>query len=236
MSVTFTDTAVSAPALTSTSAIDGITLNPYSSLAPGSIAAISGQNLAVANANAGGATLPTILQTSQVFVTLSSGDLALQLFSVTPALIQALLPPTIATGTYPLRVEVGGIRSNTIYLTIAAFDPGIFTVSNSGKGRGIFMKSDGSMVSNANPADRGSTISFYAAGLGPVNTQNRTVKTPQVYFDLYSATVVSSVLAVIPGRYLVTVRVPAQLSPSNSISVSLAIGGFSSNRVTIPVR
>jgi len=41
---------------------------------------------------------------------------------------------------------------------------------------------------------------------------------------------------VIPGRYLVMVRVPAQLTPSNSISVSLTIGGFSSNRVTIPVR
>jgi len=39
-----------------------------------------------------------------------------------------------------------------------------------------------------------------------------------------------------PGRYLVTVRVPTQLSPANSISVSLTIGGFSSNRVTIPVR
>src|SRR5262249_6028349 len=100
-----------------------------------------------------------------------------------------------------------------------------------------FLKSDGSLISTANPADRGSTISFYASGLGAATAQNRTVKAPQVYFDSYPAVVVSSAVATnVAGRYVVTVRVPTQLTPGSSISVSLTIGGFSSNRVTIPVR
>jgi uncharacterized protein (TIGR03437 family) len=106
-------------------------------------------------------------------------------------------------------------------------------------------------VSTSNPADRGSTITFFAVGLGAVNPPllragqtgalsepfNRTVEIPKVFFDIYSADVIYSGLpAGAPTPYQVTVGVPAQLAPATNISVSLTIGGFGSNRVTIPVR
>ena len=66
---------------------------------------------------------------------------------------------------------------------------------------------------------------------------NRTIEAPRVFFDIYQAPVIYSGLAPgVAGRYQVTVRVPAQLSPAANISVSVTIGGFASNRVTISVR
>jgi uncharacterized protein (TIGR03437 family) len=176
--------------------------------------------------------------------------MALPLLSVSPTQVRALLPFDLLPGTYTLRVQMGSVKSNGVSLSVSAFDPGIFTMNGSGKGPGIFLKDDGSIVSASNPADRGSNVTFYAAGLGAVNppiaagqpgaTQeplNRTVRTPRVFFDTYQAQVLySGIASGIASRYQVRVRVPAQLSPSNSISVSLTIGGFASNRVTIPVR
>jgi len=105
-------------------------------------------------------------------------------------------------------------------------------------------------VSVSNAADRGAIVTFFADGLGAVDPPvaagqpgalsepfNRTVATPRVFFDIYQADVIYSGLpAGAPGPYQVTVRVPALLSPATNISVSLTIGGFGSNRVTIPVR
>src|SRR2546428_125419 len=72
---------------------------------------------------------------------------------------------------------------------------------------------------------------------GGAEPLNRTVQSPRVFFDTYQAEVLYSGLAPgIAGRYQVTVRVPALVSPATNISVSLTIGGFASNRVTIPVR
>jgi uncharacterized protein (TIGR03437 family) len=174
----------------------------------------------------------------------------LPLLSVSPAQLSALMPLDVLPGAYSLRVESASVPSNDIQLSVAAFDPGILTQNGSGSGMGIFIKSDGSVVSASNPADRGSTITLFGAGLGAVNPPvaagqpgavtepfNRTVATPKVVFDIYSANLIYSGLpAGAPIPYQVTVQVPAQLTPATNISVSLTIDGFESNRVTIPVR
>jgi uncharacterized protein (TIGR03437 family) len=250
VSATFTATAVAPPTLLSEFIVDGVTFNSFTSLGPGSIVSISSQNLATATVVASSAVLPTVLESTSVVLTTPARDVALPLFSVSPSQITALLPFDLAPGTYGLRVEVASGRSNTVQITIAAFAPGIFTRSGNGRGPGIFMKQDGSIVTASNPADRGGTISFFASGLGAVNPAiaaerpgstvepfNRTVAIPRVFFDTYAADLVYSGLAPgIAGRYLVTVRVPSLVSPANNVSVSLTIGGFAGNRVTIPVR
>ena len=249
ISVTFTATAVLAPALLADSVMDAVTLNGYTSLGPGSILSIFGQNLAGDTVAAGSGALPTSLQATRVLLVTGAGDVALPLLLVSPQQIRALVPADISPGAYVLRVEAASVRSNDIQISIAAFDPGIFTRNESGRGPGIFIKDDGSLVTAANPADRGARVTFYAAGLGAVDPPiaagqpggaeplNRTVQSPRVFFDTYQAEVLYSGLAPgIAGRYQVTVRVPALVSPATNISVSLTIGGFASNRVTIPVR
>ncbi|HYR90676.1 MAG TPA: hypothetical protein VE422_41815 [Terriglobia bacterium] len=249
-SVTFTVTATVAPALLADSVMNAVTLNGYTPLGAGSVLSIFGRNLAAEAVAAGSGSLPTSLQDTRVVLATAAGDMALPLLSVSPQQIRALLPADISPGIYMLRVETGSVRSNDIQISIAAFGPGIFTRNDSGRGPGIFIKDDGSQVTAANPADRGSRVTFYAAGLGAVNPPvavgqpgaaaeplNRTVQSPRVFFDTYSAEVIYSGLAPgIAGRYQVTVRVPALVSPATNISVSLTIGGFASNRVTIPVR
>jgi uncharacterized protein (TIGR03437 family) len=250
LSVTFTVTAAIAPSLLSNAVLDGVTLNPYMSPGPGSIILITGQDLSQVALGAGAGALPQQLGATRVLLFNSATSIALPLLSVSPTQISALIPLDVLPGSYSLHVEMASAASNDIQLLIAAFDPGIMTQNGTGRGMGSFVKSDGSVVSASNPADRGSIITLFAAGLGAVNPPvaagqtgasgepfNRTVAVPRVVFDIYAADLIYSGLpAGAPIPYQVTVRVPSQLTPATNISVSLAIGGFESNRVTIPVR
>jgi uncharacterized protein (TIGR03437 family) len=250
LTVTFTENAIIAPVLMADAVVDGVTFNPYTSLGPGGILSISGQNLSQNTIVAGPGALPTAFDTTSVRLVGASGEVALPLFSISPAEIRALLPTDIAAGSYNLHVIVGSFQSNDVPISVAAFAPGILTENGTGRGPGIFVKDDRSAVSVSNAADRGAIVTFFADGLGAVDPPvaagqpgalsepfNRTVATPRVFFDIYPADVIYSGLpAGAPGPYQVTVRVPALLSPATNISVSVTIGGFGSNRVTIPVR
>ena len=236
LSTILTATALISPILFADSVIDGVTFNRYTSLGPGSVVSLAGQNLAEGNASAPVGALPTGLLTTRAMLITNSGEVALALFSVTASQVRAQLPASLAPGIYRLRVDASTRRSNLVQITVAAYAPGIFTLNGTGKGQGVFVKGDGSAVTAANPADRGTIVTFYAAGLGAI-TGNNTVRAPRVVFDIYQAELISSGPAPgLGGRYQVTVRVPAQLSPATNISVSLTIGGYTSNRVTIPVR
>jgi len=249
LSVTFTAIALAAPSLLTDSIFDAVTFNSNTSFGPGTILAILGENLASDSAVAPNA-LPTMLASTRVLLKAENQVVLLPLFSVSSLQIVALMPFDILPGRYLLHCEVGDVRSNEVEISVAAFAPGIFTLNGAGFGAGVFMKDNGSVVSSMNPADRGSRVTFYAAGLGAVSPPveagqtaasteplNRTNQTPRVFFDRYSANVVYSGLSPgIPGRYQVTVQVPALVSPATNVSVSMTIGGFTSNRVTIPVR
>jgi uncharacterized protein (TIGR03437 family) len=254
LAVTFTVTAVNSPVLLADAVMDGVTFNAYTSLAPGSIVSITGQSLSQATIAAGTPVLPTMIEATRVLLntpnSATTGIVPLPLLSVSPAQVQALLPVDLAPGVYGISVETASVPSNEIQISVAAFAPGILTQNSSGRGLGIFIKENGSVVSASNPADRGTRITFFASGLGAVNPPvaagapgavaepfNRTVATPRVFFDIYPADVFFSGLAPgSAGRYQVSIIVPTLVTPATNVSVSLTIGGFASNRVTIPVR
>jgi len=254
LSVTFTVSAVNSPALLADAVMDGVTFNAYTSLAPGSIVSITGQSLSQAAIAASTPVLPTMIEATRVLLSTpnstTSGVVPLPLVSVSPTQVRALLPVDLVAGVYGISVETASVRSNEIQISVAAFAPGILTQSGSGRGPGIFIKDDGSVVTASNPADRGTRVTFFAAGLGAVvppvaagapgaaaEPFNRTVATPRVFFDIYPADVLFSGLAPgAAGRYQVSILVPTLVTPATNISVSLTIGGFASNRVTIPVR
>src|SRR5207253_1193611 len=161
----FSGVAVATPMLMTDSLFDGVTFNNYPSFGPGSVLLIVGQNLATGDAVSGGSQLSTVLQNASVVIATPAGDIRLPLLSVTPLQVRALLPFDILPGTYQLHAELASVRSNEIEIFISAYAPGIFTVNGSGQGPGIFFKDNGSIVTAANPADRGSRVTFYAAGL-----------------------------------------------------------------------
>ena len=254
LSVTFTVTAVNSPALLADAVMDGVTFNAYTSLAPGSIVSITGQSLSQATIAASTPVLPTMIEATRVLLSTpnstTTGVVPLPLLSVAPTQVRALLPVDLVAGVYGISVETASVRSNEIQISVAAFAPGILTQSGDGRGPGIFIKDNGSVVTASNPADRGTRVTFFASGLGAVippvaagapgataEPFNRTVATPRVFFDIYPADVLFSGLAPgAAGRYQVSILVPTLVTPATNISVSLTIGGFASNRVTIPVR
>ena len=130
------------------------------------------QNLASGAQNAGTLPLPTTLRTTRALLAVSGADVALPLFYVSPGQVNAMLPMGLAAGVYNFTVEVGGVRGNDIQLTVGPFAPGIFTIDGTGRGAGIFLKADGSLITTANAAARGSVVSFYAVGLGAVDRKS----------------------------------------------------------------
>lgn len=248
-SVTFTATVVQPmlPGLVSGAAVNGASFNRGAALAPGTIISIFGANLALSTASAPSLPLPISLAGTRVLV----GETPIPLFYVSPAQINALLPYERVPGTYQLAVESLSGRGPGVSLLVSAYAPGIFTVSSNGSGQGIFVVAqDGSLVSNNNPARRGSIVSIYATGLGAVDPPvtsgdagnaieplNRTLLTPMVRFDTYDGEVLYSGLAPgFAGLYQINVKVPASVSSAYNIPVTLAIGGAASNRVTIPIQ
>lgn len=61
---------------------------------------------------------------------------------------------------------VNGAASGPLPMQVVAADPGIFTIDGSGQGEAVVVNQDGTLNSTANPAPRGSTIAFYATGIG----------------------------------------------------------------------
>jgi uncharacterized protein (TIGR03437 family) len=241
---------VTRPALQGNSVVSAATYQTAASLAPGQIVSFFGQHLASGDQNASTLPLPTTLRTTRVLLATASGDIAIPLFYVSPLQVNALLPLNLNSGTMGLAVEVDGVRSNDIQIAITNFAPGIFTLDSTGRGAGIFLKAGGSVVTAANPATRGSVVSFYAVGMGPVSPPlntgepgrttdplNRTTTQPRVFFDnLEGAVSYSGAAPGFAGLYQVNVQVPAGLSPASNIPVSMTIGGVASNRVSIPVQ
>ena len=119
-----------------------------------------------------------------------------------------------------------------------------------GTGQGaVLVSTSGQLASAASPAQRGGYISIYCTGLGPVTNQPptgvgaptlplaTTLTTPSVTIGTLAATVSYSGLApTLVGLYQVNAVVPAATIPGNLVPVTLSMGNFISNVVTIAVQ
>ena len=135
-------------------------------------------------------------------------------------------------------------------VTLAPYAPGIFSINGTGSGQGAIQNSSFQLVDISNPAHAGSTtIVIYCTGLGTVTNQpptgqialanplSQTTTLPLVYIGGVAASV--SFSGLVPGEvglYQVNAIVPGGVAPGLLVPVSLAIGGVSSNTVTIVVQ
>jgi uncharacterized protein (TIGR03437 family) len=80
--------------------------------------------------------------------------------------VGALVPYSVTTsGTVTVKVSYAG--SSATYKTAGAIStPAIFSLDSSGEGSGAILNEDGTVNSPQHPAKIGSTIVFYATGLG----------------------------------------------------------------------
>jgi uncharacterized protein (TIGR03437 family) len=201
-------------------------------ISPTEIVAILGQNLGpqegIEGMKSGDGQLTITLGESRVLF----DGIAADLLYASATQLNAIVPEAVR-GRVLVRVEVerNGVRSNAITMPIANVRPGVFTVDGSGKGALLAINEDGSLNSEQNPAERGSSLKLFVTGL-------RLSSAVSAYFCCYSdaihpspSVIVAAIPGSTPGLFQVTLSVPSDLQvndlarPRGDVWVQLQVDG-----------
>ena len=177
------------------------------------------------------------------------GNSAVPLFFTGSGQINAQLPFDIpANSSAQLVVKVGDSFTVPETINVAAAQPGIFTVNQSGSGPGAILDVRFVLVSATNPVKPGDIIQIYCTGLGETNPPVRSgerspssppataVKTVTATVDGINAPVQFAGLAPeFVGLYQVNVQIPAGVK-NGEVNLVLTQDGVESNTVTIFVQ
>ena len=211
-------------------------------LAPGVTVSIFGQNLASAGCIRSAATpLPTELCGASVTV---DGESAAMVFA-SPSHLNVQIPVEIEPGPAELVVKVETRTSDPVSIFLETHAPGLFTISSTGSGVGLFSRTEGSLVGDDNPAGPGEVINALALGLGPTDPivptgtspmdPLPTVTTPAFVVGCARPEILlSGLVPDFVGFYQLILQLPESL-PGGRHFASLTIGGQTSNRVILPV-
>jgi len=244
-----TVTAPSRPAFTAASVANGASY-AAGAISPGMILTVFGSGLGPAGLeplrlNSGGFVQKALEGTKVLF----DGITAPMLYT-SRGQIAAVVPYGVAgRSSASMVVEYKGIRSNPVAVPVVAAAPGVFTVSGSGKGQASAANQDGSPNSAANPAARGTVVTFYVTGEGPVTpdgidgkltvapwpapTQKVTVQIGGQPAGIQYAGAAPGLVA---GLMQVNVVVPPGVSPG-AVEVTVTVGdAVSAGGVTIQVK
>jgi uncharacterized protein (TIGR03437 family) len=134
-------------------------------IAPGELLTLYGSNLASSLVVAPSIPFPTSLGDVQVMV----NGVAVPLYYVSATQIAAIVPYTITGSIAQFQVSNNGTLSNTVTMAVGTTAPGIYSIPPGGLGYGAVLHQNGSLVTTANPAQIGETVSVFATGLGAVN-------------------------------------------------------------------
>ena len=170
---------------------------------------------------------------------------------MTPTQINVFVPYWVAPGkSTAVIVQTDTAVSSPVLVPVAAAAPGLATADQSGSGQGAILNQDSSLNSAANPAARGSVISLFGTGEGPVSPQlvsgDLSISTPfstpvaPVTVTIGGQPAAISYAGAAPlapiGIFQINVTVPATLSPG-SAAVIVSAGGIPTSRnVTVAVR
>jgi uncharacterized protein (TIGR03437 family) len=226
-----------------------------SELAPESIVASFGTNLATGVESANSLPLPTSLRGTTVRVRDSAGvERPAPLFFVAPEQINYLLPAGLAPGAATVTVTSGDNNLSLATVTIAAVAPGIFTANSNGQGVpagfAIRARADGSQslvnIAASNSAGQQAPLPI---DLGPASDQlflvlfgtgvrGRTAQSAvTVTIGGDSAEVLfAGAQGDLAGLDQVNLRIPRTLAGRGEVDVVLRVDGKVANTVKINVR
>lgn len=239
------------PILSANSMVNGASFAPAGTaagaVAPGSIVAIFGADLASGTASAANVPLPIAIADA----TVTMNGIVAALFYVSPGQINAQVPFEVAGGfgITSISVQVKRASQSTAVQTaqLAAVSPGIFTVNSRGTGDGaILHAANFQLVTSGDPARAGEFVSIYCTGLGTTNplvasgaaSPNaeplaRTLTTPLVTIGGRAAVVSFSGMAPgFVGLYQINVQIPAGLGVGSQ-QVAIRMNGVEGNITTI---
>jgi uncharacterized protein (TIGR03437 family) len=222
-------------------------------VAPGSIAAVFGSNLASTLTSASVyPLLPTLAGSS-----FQVGSLGAPLYMTSCGQANLQIPWESAGQTQvPVVATVGGLVSVQQPATIAPFAPGIFTLNQLGSGQGVVeiaptaqLAAPLSSGTGGRPVMPGEYIAIFSTGLGAVTNQpatgapalssplSWTTTLPIITIGGVQAQVTYSGLAPgLVGLYQINAVVPAGIPAGDNVSLVIGIGGIQSNTVTIAVQ
>lgn len=171
--------------------------------------------------------------------------------------LNVVVPCSVAGKEFTeVQIEGNGTWSNTVKLPVVPAWPSIFTLADSGKGRGAILNqaADGSLTTNSPsaPADRGGLISVFGTGGGDTSVGcidgtivSTNAEPPQLSLPV-SATIgglpaevkyAGSAPGLVFGVIQVVLGVPDNVAPAPNVPIKLTIGEHSSqNGVTLAVR
>jgi uncharacterized protein (TIGR03437 family) len=227
------------PVISANGVVNGASFAVGLAVAPGSLAAIFGTDLASSTTVATAVPLPTTLaQTSVTF-----NGVEAPLFFVSSGQINAQVPFTIPPGSVTVQVVQSGMSSMQT-MTVGTFSPGIFILDEAAGTAAFFNASTFTVITGSSPATPGQAIAIYATGLGPVSPAgvtgaaagaSTTNTKPTVTIGGVPCTVLYSGLAPsLISIYQINVTVPAGLSAGNQ-PVQIGIGGLLSNTANLAV-
>jgi uncharacterized protein (TIGR03437 family) len=241
----------SAPAVSAGGVVNAASYAGSEPVAPGSIIAVFGRNLAQGVNHA--TRLP--LDKTLGGATLNIGGIDAPLFFASESQINAQVPFELPPNTRPhvlaRTTRADGAQALTLpeTITVAAARPAIFTTNEQGTGPGAIRNQDSSPNSASNAAARGSVVQVYATGLGatnpvvpsgqpaPANPLSRVVAAVEARIGGQPAAVEFAGLAPdFVGLYQVNVVVPPGVEPGPAVELTLIQNGVPSNTVTLAVR
>ncbi len=220
-------------------------------LAPGSYVEIYGVGLSEATSVAFTPYLPVSL--AGVSVSFDAPGLSVpgHIYFVKPNQVDVQIPWEFqGLSSAQMKVSVGGSQSAVYTVPLAAVSPAAFQIPDSSGNRLVIAARDANnkIISTANPAQRGQTISLYVNGLGevdhtptsgdPTALQPRaaTRVIPQVTIAGLDAPVRFSGLSPLSvSLYQINVTVPAQAAKGLQ-SVKITIDGIDSKLSNLPVQ
>ena len=236
---------------------DGGTVNNASFAAgpmtPGSLVSIFGTGLSGRVLTAPGPLLPLALGTTA----LPLGGVAMPLIHALPEQVDAQIPWELAgQNQAQLTIVTDDLPGNTVTVPVAQFSPGIYSVLGNGAGQGAILingtrllAAPAGAVLPGRPAQRGiDYINVFATGLGPVTNQPDSGSpagskplaqtTTPVTLTIGGVPATVSFAGLAPGYvglYQVNAQVPATAPAGDAVVMQIAVGGASSNVVTMAV-
>ncbi len=199
--------------------------------------------------------IPTSLPVSTPNTSVTVNGTPAPILYTSASQVSAIVPYSVSGTTADVVVSYAGLASQPVTISLAATNPGLFTVDASGRGQGAILNynaatSDYTMNGSANAAVRGQTIVLYATGVGattssaadtliPATPAVTPTAAPTVTIGGQAASVVGAVSPVgsVPGLLQLNVTVPANAPTGANVPVVVTIGGVDSQPgVTMAIR
>ena len=160
--------------------------------------------------------------------------------------------PYAAGGTTRMNLTTPGGAAFTVSLPVFSVVPALFTADSSGSGQGAILNSPGfSKNSPSNPAARGSIVSIYLTGAGPLTSPlidgalAPAIDPPQVQLPIAvtiggesaSVSYQGAAPGLVAGVIQVNAQIPAGITPGSAVPLTLTVGETpAQNTVTLAIK